>query len=75
MADGNIVVDKLHNWKSTGAFFIFIGAYLYIVATGGSASTLDATGTIALYSSLFMMVRSTSAVKLAEKLVDKLGSK
>jgi len=70
-----MIEETKTNWKSTGAFFLFVGSYIYTVATSNSAALVDATGTIALYSSLFMMVRSTAAVQLAEKLVDKLGRK
>jgi len=61
------------NWKSTLAFIIFIGVYVYTISSGKTAGIIEVTGYIALYSSLFMMFRSDFTTSLLEKLVDKIN--
>lgn len=62
----------LKNWKSTSAFFIFVGIYVYSCYKGKSADTLEVVGDIALYSSLFMMFRSNFTNEMISKLIDKI---
>lgn len=62
----------MKNWKSTLAFLIFIGVYVYTIQAGKSSEVIDITGYIALYSSLFMMFRSDFTTSILEKLVDKI---
>jgi len=61
------------NWKSTLAFIIFIGVYVYTISSGKTAGIIEVTGYIALYSSSFMMFRSDFTTSLLEKLVDKIN--
>jgi len=56
-----VKVDKFRNWKSTGAFFTFVSAYIYTITNGSVTGIVEAAGYIALYSSLFMMLRGVSA--------------
>ena len=58
------------NWKSTVAFFIFVFAYAYTVYMAMSAQVLEVAGYIALWSSLFMMLRNDLTPTLIEKLID-----
>lgn len=60
------------NWKSTGAFFMFIGAYLYSMYMDKSAGIVEVAGYVALYSSVFMMLRSQMTSNILEKIVDKI---
>jgi len=60
----------MKNWKSTGAFLIFIGAYIAAIATGMPTGVIEASGFIALYSSLFMMLRSHFTKDMLGKLID-----
>ena len=67
----------MKNWKSTLAFFIFVGVYLVAVYQNRSADVLEVVGYIALYSSIFMMFRSDFTASLLEKIIDniKIGGK
>jgi len=60
------------NWKSTVAFFIFIGIYVYTIIKGSTSDVVETAGYIALYSSLFMMFRSDFTAELLSKLVDNI---
>ena len=64
----------MKNWKSTLAFFIFVGVYLYAVVSK-EAEIVETTGFVALYSSLFMMLRSQMTADIIEKLLDKINFK
>lgn len=62
----------MKNWKSTGAFITFVCVYVYSVYTGDAPLIVDTTGTIALYSSLFMMFRADFNKEMLAKLVDNI---
>ena len=64
----------MKNWKSTTAFFIFVLAYAYTVYKSMSAEVLEVAGYIALWSSLFMMLRNELTPILIEKLIDAISS-
>lgn len=63
------------NWKSTIAFFAFLVAYLYTVYKSMDASVIEVSGYIALWSSLFMMLRNDLTPTLIEKLIDAISNK
>jgi len=65
-------LKKTNNWKSTLAFFIFIGIYVYTIYKDSGSTVIEVTGYIALYSSLFMMFRSDFTTELLGKIVDKI---
>ena len=52
------------------AFFVFVGAYIFTIYKERPVGVLEITGYIALYSSLFMMLRSEMTAELASKLID-----
>jgi len=58
------------NWKSTLAFLIFIGVYIYSIVDNRGSTIVEVTGYIALYSSIFMMFRSDFTKELLAKLID-----
>ncbi len=60
------------NWKSTLAFFIFIGIYVYAIMNSKPNGVIETTGFIALYSSLFMMFRSDFTTDILTKLIDNI---
>lgn len=68
------------NWKSTLAFFIFIGIYIYTIANsipsvesqGVSDDVVETAGYIALISSIFMMFRSDFTKEAINKLVENI---
>ena len=60
------------NWKSTTAFFIFVGAYVYSMYMDKDADIVEVAGYISLYSSVFMMLRSQMTTSILEKIVDKV---
>ena len=62
----------MKNWKSTLAFFLFIGIYLFAIYKDKSADVLEVVGYIALYSSIFMMFRSDFTTELISKLIDNI---
>ena len=62
----------MKNWKSTLAFFLFIAIYIYSVLGNKSDGIVEATGDIALLSSLFMMFRSDFTSAMVEKLIDNI---
>ena len=61
------------NWKSTFAFMVFIAVYVYTVYNGSGDNVIEVAGYIALYSSVFMMLRSEMTTSIVEKLVDNLN--
>lgn len=60
------------NWKSTSAFFIFIGIYIWAIYSDKNADIIDVVAYVALYSSLFMMFRNDMTKELLSKIVDKI---
>ena len=62
----------MKNWKSTLAFFIFVGIYVYSIAVDKPSSIIEIVGYIALYSSIFMMFRSDFTKDLLSKLIDNI---
>jgi len=60
------------NWKSTVAFFIFIGVYMYTVYKVMNPDVIETTGFVALYSSIFMMFRSDFTKELLGKIIDNI---
>jgi len=62
----------MKNWKSTLAFFIFIGIYVYAIIETKTDGIIETAGFIALYSSLFMMFRSDFTSAMIEKLIDNI---
>lgn len=61
----------MKNWKSTLAFFMFIGIYTYSVMEK-SNEIVSTAGTIALISSIFMMFRSDFTKEAINKLVENI---
>ena len=62
----------MKNWKSTLAFFIFIGIYTFSVIKDKPNAVVEVAGYIALYSSVFMMFRSDFTTDLIAKLIDNI---
>ncbi len=62
----------MENWKSTLAFFIFIGIYIFSVVKDKPNSVVEVAGYIALYSSIFMMFRSDFTSEMISKIIDKI---
>jgi len=62
----------MKNWKSTLAFFIFVGIYIYSIAVDKPSNIIEIVGYIALYSSIFMMFRSDFTTELLKKLVENI---
>jgi len=62
----------MKNWKSTLAFFIFVGIYVYSIAVDKKSDIIEIVGYIALYSSIFMMFRSDFTKELLAKLIDNI---
>ena len=65
----------MKNWKSTLAFFVFVGAYIFTLYKSMDAGIVEVSGYIALWSALFMMLRNDMTPKLIEKLIDVIGNK
>ena len=65
----------MKNYKSTLAFFVFVGAYIYTIYYSRGAEIIEVSGYIALWSALFMMLRNDLTPKLIEKLIDVIGKK
>lgn len=65
----------MKNWKSASAFFIFVFAYAYTVYKSMDADVLEVAGYIALWSSLFMMLRNELTPVLIEKLIDAISKR
>jgi hypothetical protein len=65
-------MTKFKNWKSTLAFFIFIGIYVFAIMNSKPEGVVETTGHIALYSSIFMMFRSDFTTDMISKLIDNL---
>jgi len=63
------------NWKSSLAFLVFVGVYVYTIKNGSDYRVVDTAGYIALYSSLFMMFRSDFTKEMVAKIVDKITFK
>lgn len=63
------------NWKSTLAFFVFVIAYVYTVWKAMDANVIEVSGYIALWSSLFMMLRNELTPTLIEKLIEAISGK
>ena len=62
----------MKNWKSTLAFFVFIGIYLFSVVKDKPNAVIEVAGYIALYSSIFMMFRSDFTSEMVAKIIDKI---
>jgi len=62
----------MKNWKSTLAFFVFIGIYLFSVIKDKPNAVIEVAGYIALYSSIFMMFRSDFTSEMVAKIIDKI---
>lgn len=62
----------MKNWKSTLAFFVFIGVYLFSVLKDKPNAVIEVAGYIALYSSIFMMFRSDFTSEMLTKIIDKI---
>ena len=65
----------MKNWKSTLAFFVFVLAYVYTVYQSMSAGVIEVSGYLALWSSIFMMLRNELTPVLIEKLIDAISNK
>ena len=65
----------MKNYKSTMAFFVFVGAYIFTIYKAMDASVIEISGYIALWAALFMMLRNEMTPKLIEKLIDTIGGK
>ncbi len=63
---------NLKNWKSTVAFTLFIGIYVYVIYDNRSVGVVEIAAYIALWSSLFMMFRSQITTDLIGKLIDNI---
>jgi len=61
-----------NNWKSAFAFLTFIIIYGYSVLSKSSAEVINITGYIALYSSLFMMLRSEVTSGMLQSVLDRI---
>ena len=64
----------MKNWKSTSSFFVFVLAYVYTVYQSMDAGVIEISGYIALWSSLFMMLRNDLTPTLIEKLSDAISN-
>ncbi len=64
----------MKNWKSTLAFFLFVGIYIYSVYEK-SFEIVDTVGYIALFSSIMMMFRSDITSELLSKAIDIIGKR
>ncbi len=62
----------MKNWKSTIAFFLFVGMYIYTIYIDKSDGIVETTGYIALYSSVFMMFRSDFTSDMLAKVIDNI---
>ena len=62
----------MKNWKSTYAFFIFVGVYVFTIVKNMDPTIIETTGFVALYSSLFMMFRSDFTTELLSKVIDNM---
>ena len=65
--------ERFKNWKSTSAFVIFVGAYIFALIGDKSVGIVDIAASTALLSSLFMMLRSDFTVGMLEKLIDNIS--
>ena len=65
----------MKNWKSTGSFFVFVGAYIYTLVTSSDPSTVETAGYVALISSLFMMFRSDISKDMVKLLIENISKK
>ena len=62
----------MKNWKSTLAFFIFIGIYVYTILKTMPEGLVETAGFIAFYSSIFMMFRGDFTSGMISKLIDNI---
>ncbi len=60
------------NWKSSFAFFVFIGLYVYTIYDDRSVDIVDVSGDLALIITLFIMFRSKITTDLLGKLIDNI---
>ena len=65
----------MRNWKSTFAFFIFVAVYVWAMIRGMEPAVIESAGSVALYSSLFMMFRSDFSKEAVNKVIDIFGRK
>jgi len=65
----------MKNWKSSVAYIIFVGIYVYTVLNEMSTGIIEVTGYIALYSSLFMMLRNDFTKDMIVTIISNVGSK
>lgn len=65
----------MKNWKSTIAFIIFVGAYVYTLAVKADPETIETSGYVALLSSLFMMFRSQITSDMLKTLIENVSKK
>lgn len=65
----------MKNWKSLLAFLIFICGYVYTIYAPLSDGAIEVAGYIALWSSLFMMLRSDLTADMINRIIDKMPSK
>jgi UDP-N-acetylglucosamine:LPS N-acetylglucosamine transferase len=63
----------MKNWKSTMSFFVFVGAYVFSLYTGKPDAVVATSGYIALYSSLFMMLRNDFTADIISKLINRIN--
>lgn len=62
----------MQNWKSTLAFFIFIGVYIYTIVNPSTDAVIETAGYIALISSVFLMFRSDFSKEAINKLIENI---
>ena len=66
---------KWKNWKSTLAFFIFVGIYIYSVTADKAEGVVETAGYVALVASILMMFRSQVTTEMLKTLVDNVSKK
>lgn len=65
----------MKNWKSTSAFLVFIGIYVYTILIPSTDDVVNTAGWIAFAMSLVMVFRNDITADILTKLVDKIGTK
>ena len=65
----------MKNWKSTLAFFVFVGIYIYSVFVTKTNDVIETAGYIALISSIFMMFRSQITEDMLKTLIENISKK
>lgn len=63
----------MKNWKSTGAFIVFVSAYIYSLLVPLESTTVEVAGYVALWAAVFMMLRNDMTPKIIEKIIDSIG--